>query len=68
MVPTKRKTAIEESSNKKRQKIDLPIHGRRLVIAVMLSWINHEGNVQETTGKMLVDSGATGPIMSRQFV
>src|SRR6188472_2564440 len=72
MIHNKRKTPSDGVSLTdgpvivKRQK--LPIHGKRLIIEVNLIWINGKGASRSEQAKMLVDSGATGPIMSKPFI
>ena len=71
MLDNKRKTPTDgflptDGLMIKRQK--LPIHGKRLIIEVSLAWINGKGESRAVQAKMLVDSGATGLIMSKPFI
>ena len=72
MIFNKRKTPTDGFSPNdgsviaKRQK--LPIHGRRFIMEVSLTWISGKGEIRSLQAKMLVDSGATGPLMSKSFI
>ena len=52
----------------KKARSDIPIHSRRLLVQASLSWLSSKGEARSAQAKLLVDSGATGPIMSRRFV
>ena len=68
----KRKTPAEGFSQNetliKKARSDVPIHSRRVVVVAQLSWISGKGEERTVTAKLLVDSGATGPILCRNFV
>ena len=71
MINNKRKNPTDgftPGDNPRKRQKNLPIHSRRFIVEVTLNWINGKGEACSVTGRMLVDSGATGPIMSKAFV
>ena len=71
-MTNKRKTPIDgfpaTEVALKKARSDIPIHSRRLIVQATLAWLSSKGEARSTEAKLLVDSGATGPIMSKQFV
>jgi hypothetical protein len=64
----KRKAEQAIAPHSKKARPAPPVHGQRLFFEAKLHWVNQYGRKRSEQVKLLLDSGCTGPLLSRNFV